>query len=94
MDLQQCINMFEKPMCLLAIFEEETLFPKASDETFEAKLKANLLGKHPNFCKPDLKAGDPKAHFGVIHYAAMVSYNLTGWLEKNKDPLNDTIVQV
>merc|ERR1719365_501801 len=94
MDLQQCINMFEKPMCLLAIFEEETLFPKASDETFEAKLKANLLGKHPNFCKPDLKAGDPKAHFGVIHYAAMVSYNLTGWLEKNKDPLNDTIVQM
>merc|ERR1719295_512757 len=94
MDLQQCINMFEKPMCLLAIFEEATLFPKASDETFEAKLKANLLGKHPNFCKPDLKAGDPKAHFGVIHYAAMVSYNLTGWLEKNKDPLNDTIVQM
>merc|ERR1719348_1893208 len=81
-------------MCLLAIFEEETLFPKATDETFEAKLKANLLGKHPNFCKPDLKAGDPKAHFGVIHYAAMVSYNLTGWLEKNKDPLNDTIVQM
>merc|ERR1719175_383778 len=94
MDLQQCINMFEKPMCLLAIFEEETLFPKATDETFEAKLKANLLGKHPNFCKPDLKAGDPKAHFGVIHYAAMVSYNLTGWLEKNKEPLNDTIVEM
>ena len=43
MDLQKCINMFEKPMCLLAIFEEETLFPKASDETFEAKLNANLL---------------------------------------------------
>ena len=94
MDLQKCINMFEKPMCLLAIFEEETLFPKASDETFEAKLNVNLLGKHPNFCKPDLKAGDPKAHFGVIHYAAMVSYNLTGWLEKNKDPLNETVVQV
>ena len=53
-----------------------------------------MQGKHPNFCKPDLKAGDPKAHFGVIHYAAMVSYNLTGWLEKNKDPLNETVVQM
>merc|ERR1712126_21036 len=34
------------------------------------------------------------AHFGVAHYAAMVSYNLTGWLEKNKDPLNDTVVEL
>merc|ERR1739838_1037541 len=33
-------------------------------------------------------------HFGVVHYAAMVSYNLTGWLFKNKDPLNDTIVEM
>ena len=23
-----------------------------------------------------------------------MSYNLTGWLEKNKDPLNDTIVEM
>merc|ERR1719355_211543 len=38
--------------------------------------------------------GDPDAHFAVIHYAATVSYNLTGWLEKNKDPLNDTIVEM
>merc|ERR1712088_1201317 len=34
------------------------------------------------------------AHFAVIHYAATVSYNLTNWLEKNKDPLNDTIVEL
>merc|ERR1719323_1179788 len=94
MDLQPCIDMFEKPMCLLAIFEEESLFPKATDETFRAKLFDNLLGKKPNFCKPNPKMGDPNAHFGVIHYAATVSYNLTGWLEKNKDPLNDTIVEM
>merc|ERR1712209_172654 len=94
MDLQPCIDMFEKPMCLLAIFEEESPFPKATDETFRAKLFDNLLGKKPNFCKPNPKMGDPNAHFGVIHYAATVSYNLTGWLEKNKDPLNDTIVEM
>merc|ERR1711963_621713 len=94
MDLQPCINMFEKPMCLLAIFEEESLFPKATDETFRGKLFDNLLGKCPNFCKPNPKMGDPNAHFGVVHYAATVSYNLTGWLEKNKDPLNDTIVEM
>merc|ERR1711971_306239 len=93
MDLQKCITMFEKPMGLLSILEEETLFPKSSDQSFCAKLIDNLLGKEPNFCKPTYKT-DPDAHFGVVHYAAMVSYNLTGWLFKNKDPLNDTIVEM
>merc|ERR1739844_800541 len=96
MDLQVCITMFEKNMGLLAIWEEESLFPKATDDTFRAKLMDNLLGKPAcqNFQKPDPRAPDKNAHFGVSHYAAMVSYNLTGWLEKNKDPLNDTVVEL
>merc|ERR1719420_2110237 len=96
MDLQVCITMFEKPMGLLAIWEEESLFPKATDETFRGKLMDNLLGKPGcgNFQKPCPKAPDKNAHFGVSHYAAMVSYNLTGWLEKNKDPINDTVVEL
>merc|ERR1712102_58289 len=93
MDLQACITMFEKPMGLLAIFEEESLFPKATDQSFAAKLHENLLGKCPNFQKPSPKP-DPGAHFAVVHYAATVSYNLTAWLEKNKDPLNDTVVEL
>merc|ERR1711953_1444830 len=96
MDLQVCITMFEKPMGLLAILEEESLFPKATDQSFAAKLHENLLdkplGEH-NFKKPSPKP-DPGAHFAVVHYAATVSYNLTNWLEKNKDPLNDTIVEL
>merc|ERR1740129_1328287 len=93
MNLQKCIDMFEKPMALLAIFEEESLFPKATDQTFCEKLHSNLLGKWPNFAKANPRP-DPDAHFAIIHYAATVSYNLTGWLEKNKDPLNDTIVEM
>merc|ERR1740129_1500172 len=93
MNLQKCIDMFEKPMALLAIFEEESLFPKATDQTFCAKLHANLLGKWANFAKANPRP-DPDAHFAIIHYAATVSYNLTGWLEKNNDPLNDTIVEM
>merc|ERR1712012_578665 len=93
MDLQKCITMFEKPMGLLAILEEESLFPKATDATFAAKLHENLLGKEENFQKANPKP-DPNAHFAVVHYAATVSYNLTGWLFKNKDPLNDTVVEM
>ena len=93
MDLQKCIDMFEKPMGLLAILEEESLFPKATDASFAAKLHENLLGKCDNFQKANPRP-DPNAHFAVVHYAAIVSYNLTGWLEKNKDPLNDTIIEL
>merc|ERR1719278_456923 len=92
MDLAAAIIMFEKPMGIWAILEEESLFPKATDKSFEEKLKASL-GKLPVFLKPQSKT-DKNAHFGVSHYAGIVSYNVTGWLEKNKDPVNDTVVEI
>ena len=93
MDLQAAIIMFEKPMGIWAILEEESLFPKATDKTFEDKLKTGLLGKVAPFAKPQSKT-DKNAHFAIIHYAGIVSYNVTGWLEKNKDPVNDTVVDL
>merc|ERR1719471_1341406 len=92
MDLQAAIIMFEKPMGIWAILEEESLFPKATDKSFEEKLKASL-GKLPVFLKPQSKT-DKNAHFAISHYAGIVSYNVTGWLEKNKDPVNDTVVEI
>merc|ERR1712110_1350554 len=92
MDLAACIIMFEKPMGLWAILEEESLFPKATDKSFEEKLKASL-GKIPCFTKAK-SATDKNAHFGVVHYAGTVAYNVTGWLEKNKDPVNETVVEL
>merc|ERR1712168_291435 len=92
MDLQAAIIMFEEPMGLWAILEEESLFPKATDKSFEEKLKASL-GKLPIFLKPQSKT-DKNAHFAISHYAGIVSYNVTNWLEKNKDPVNDTVVEI
>merc|ERR1711881_70383 len=91
MDLAACIIMFEKPMGIWAILEEESLFPKATDKSFEDKLKTGHLGKSPPFAKPQSKT-DKHGHFAIIHYAGTVSYNVTAWLEKNKDPVNDTVV--
>merc|ERR1712190_122161 len=93
MDLIACIIMFEKPMGIWSILEEESNFPKATDKTFEDKIKAQHLGKSANMAKAK-SATDPNAHFAIIHYAGTVSYNVTGWLEKNKDPVNDTVVDV
>ncbi|KAL6426877.1 hypothetical protein ACFW04_009267 [Cataglyphis niger] len=93
MDLLACIELIEKPMGILSILEEESMFPKATDKTFEEKLNNNHLGKSPNFLKPKPpKPGQQPAHFAIGHYAGNVPYNITGWLEKNKDPLNDTVV--
>ena len=79
MDLAKCIDLFEKPMGILPILEEETIYPKASDKTFEDKLKAQHLGKHDSFLRPQSKT-DKDAHFAVGHYAGIVSYNVTGWV--------------
>ncbi|XP_041779747.1 myosin heavy chain, muscle isoform X29 [Anopheles merus] len=93
MDLQQCIELIEKPMGILSILEEESMFPKATDQTFAEKLMTNHLGKSAPFMKPrPPKPGIPAGHFAIGHYAGVVSYNISGWLEKNKDPLNDTVV--
>jgi len=93
MDLQACIELIEKPMGVLSILEEESMFPKATDKSFEEKLKNNHLGKSTNFIKPKpAKPGCIEAHFAIVHYAGTVPYNITNWLEKNKDPLNDTVV--
>merc|ERR1719336_2951391 len=93
MYLAACIIMFEKPMGIWSILEEESNFPKATDKSFEDKIKAQHLGKSANMAKAK-SATDPNAHLAIIHYAGTVSYNVTGWLEKNKDPVNDTVVDV
>merc|ERR1712038_156534 len=93
MDLIACIIMFEKPMGIWSILEEESNFPKATDKSFEDKIKAQHMGKSGNMAKAK-SSTDPNAHFAIIHYAGTVSYNVTGWLEKNKDPVNETVVDV
>ncbi|XP_026207102.1 myosin-1-like [Anabas testudineus] len=94
MDLAACIELIEKPMGIFSILEEECMFPKASDTTFKNKLYDQHLGKSNNFQKPKPVKGKPEAHFSLVHYAGTVDYIITGWLDKNKDPLNETVVQL
>ncbi|NXG38832.1 MYH1B protein, partial [Dromaius novaehollandiae] len=92
MDLAACIELIEKPMGIFSILEEECMFPKATDTSFKNKLYDQHLGKSNNFQKPKPGKGKVEAHFSLVHYAGTVDYNITGWLEKNKDPLNETVV--
>uniref|UniRef100_A0A8D3BTQ9 Uncharacterized protein n=1 Tax=Scophthalmus maximus TaxID=52904 RepID=A0A8D3BTQ9_SCOMX len=94
MDLASCIELIEKPMGIFSILEEECMFPKASDMTFKNKLYDQHLGKNRSFEKPKPAKGKAEAHFSLVHYAGTVDYNIVGWLDKNKDPLNDSVVQL
>uniref|UniRef100_G1PUH7 Myosin heavy chain 8 n=1 Tax=Myotis lucifugus TaxID=59463 RepID=G1PUH7_MYOLU len=92
MDLAACIELIEKPLGIFSILEEECMFPKATDASFKNKLYDQHLGKSANFQKPKVVKGKVEAHFSLIHYAGTVDYNIAGWLDKNKDPLNETVV--
>ncbi|TKR70123.1 hypothetical protein L596_022184 [Steinernema carpocapsae] len=95
LDLQACIELIEKPLGIISMLDEECIVPKASDMTYVQKLNDQHLGKHPNFQKPRPPKGkQAEAHFAIVHYAGTVRYNAMNFLEKNKDPLNDTAVAV
>ena len=69
------------------------MFPKASDKTFLSKLYENHHGKNESFGKPrPHKNVRFEPHFELYHYAGTVGYNIDGWLDKNKDPINETVV--
>uniref|UniRef100_A0A0N5CAX5 Myosin heavy chain n=1 Tax=Strongyloides papillosus TaxID=174720 RepID=A0A0N5CAX5_STREA len=90
LDLQPTIDLIDKNMGVLALLDEECLFPKATDKTFVHKLIHNHE-KHPKFLIPEMKA---KSDFAVIHYAGRVDYSADQWLMKNMDPLNENLVSL
>merc|ERR1712002_963825 len=93
MDLLATIELIEKKMGILSMLEEECIVPKATDKTYLEKLMGKHLGKNDKFSKPKpAKKGKPEAHFELGHYAGVVGYNVTGWLFKNKDPVNEAVV--
>ncbi|XP_028779865.1 myosin-2 isoform X2 [Neltuma alba] len=80
-DNQECLDLFEKkPLGLISLLDEESNFPKATDQTF-----ANKIRQHLN-ANPCFK-GERGRAFRVRHYAGEVSYDTNGFLEKNRDPL-------
>lgn len=87
-------NVIFQPMGILSILEEECMFPKADDKSFKDKLYSNHMGKSPNFGKPGKapRPGVPAPDFSLGHYAGAVGYNISNWLEKNKDPINENVV--
>lgn len=92
-DLQTTIDLIEQKNSsipgILPILEEESILPKSSDASFYSKLLSSWDNKSTKFKRSKLDNC-----FILKHYAGDVEYNVTDWLSKNKDPLNENLLQV
>src|SRR5690606_12960169 len=57
-----------------------------SDSTFLEKMN-KILGKHMYYKKPKRS----QTAFSIVHYAAEVTYDVVGFLDKNRDNLQEEI---
>merc|ERR1712142_738502 len=90
MDLAITIDLIEKPGGILAMLEEECIVPKATDVTYLNKLHKAHAGVSESYKKPTPKeTKQGLGDFILHHYAGSVGYSTAGWLEKNKDPINE-----
>ena len=90
-DLQPTINLIElpNPIGIFSCLDEDCVMPKATDKSFTEKLHSLWDRKTPKYRPARLGQG-----FLLTHYAAEVEYSTEGWLEKNKDPLNDNVTRL
>ena len=90
-DLQPTIDLIElpNPIGIFSCLDEDCVMPKATDKSFTEKLHSLWDRKTPKYRPSRLGQG-----FMLTHYAAEVEYSTDGWLEKNKDPLNDNITRL
>uniref|UniRef100_A0A3Q3JP94 Myosin X n=1 Tax=Monopterus albus TaxID=43700 RepID=A0A3Q3JP94_MONAL len=89
MDNGECLDLIEKKLGLLALMNEESHFPKATDDTLLEKLHIQH-SKNPFYVKPRVAVH----YFGVKHYAGEVVYDVRGMLEKNRDTFRDDILNL
>ncbi|TDL22507.1 nonmuscle myosin heavy chain b [Rickenella mellea] len=102
LDLQPTIDLIEasgNSIGILSCLDEECIMPKATDLTFTNKLNTLWTGElplgeegHPGRTK--YAPARFEQGFIIQHYAGKVEYRTDGWLEKNKDPLNDNVTRV
>ncbi|KAI8322113.1 hypothetical protein GQ54DRAFT_251534, partial [Martensiomyces pterosporus] len=91
MDLQPTIDLIDrtKPIGIMSCLDEECVMPKATDKTFTEKLHGLWANKSDKYEAPRFAMG-----FIINHYASQVEYSTEGWLEKNKDPLNENVTRL
>ncbi|KAK3583683.1 hypothetical protein CHS0354_021430 [Potamilus streckersoni] len=87
---QNVLDLFlERHTGVLDILDEESTFPKATDKSLAAKLHKIPGKKYPTLYKTPRDEGPT---FTVVHYAGSVTYELVGFLDKNRDTLPNAVL--
>ncbi|XP_051236546.1 unconventional myosin-Va isoform X2 [Dicentrarchus labrax] len=89
-DNQPCINLIEAKMGILDLLDEECKMPKGSDDSWAQKLYNTHLKTSSLFEKPRMS----NRAFIIKHFADKVEYQCDGFLEKNKDTVNEEQINV
>mmetsp|Transcript_14360 Transcript_14360/g.26611 ORF Transcript_14360/g.26611 Transcript_14360/m.26611 type:complete len:1731 (+) Transcript_14360:285-5477(+) len=93
-DNQPTIDLFEKkPSGIFSLLDEEMNVPRGNDAAFLSKL-TKAKSRHPNYKGPGVKTNYERESFTVVHYAGEVMYNVTAFLEKNRDKLSQDIQEL
>ncbi|PIC32740.1 hypothetical protein B9Z55_012963 [Caenorhabditis nigoni] len=92
--LQPTIDLIEKPMGVLSFLEEECVVPNGSEKSLLEKLCSNLAGDSSFKKSKQSQKYSTVRHFAVQHYAGEVHYNIDGWLEKNRDNVENSVLDI
>uniref|UniRef100_A0A8B9R2R1 Myosin VIIBb n=1 Tax=Astyanax mexicanus TaxID=7994 RepID=A0A8B9R2R1_ASTMX len=79
-----------KPLNILSLIDEESHFPKGTDKTLLDKIKENH--KRSKIMVPSRNIHSMQ--FGIKHFAGVVFYDCSGFLEKNRDALSLDIISL
>ncbi|XP_015438922.1 PREDICTED: myosin-IIIb-like [Dufourea novaeangliae] len=80
--------LLSKPMGLLALLDEESRFPRATNKSLIEKFHSNIKSKF--YVRPKSDA----VCFAVHHFAGRVVYQAEGFLEKNRNFLPPEVIQL
>lgn len=90
-DNQDALDLIAvKPLNIMSLIDEESKFPKGTDQTLLNKLH-QTHGGHPNYLQPK---SDVNSSFGINHFAGVVFYDTRGFLEKNRDTFSADLIQL
>ncbi|GAV29257.1 hypothetical protein PMKS-002739 [Pichia membranifaciens] len=81
---------------IFSILNEECVVPKGTDKSFIEKLFKELEVKDFKIDKTNFpfRANKLRDGFLIKHYAGNVDYSVDGWLNKNKDPLSASMIEL